>query len=643
MFRKNAVARHHEQNRGGATPAQLTNCPWCGAKIDAGKHITVDKRRARTILYCGDATGKCLFTRKRSAAEGIPALVVDDDIYRRLPSLLISTVDKWAQMTWNGRTQMLFGRVNGYCERHGFRSPEINDSDSHPAGDGLPAARTVPRSALRPPDLIIQDELHLISGPLGSLVGLYETAVDELCSWEVDGVRVRPKVVASTATIRNARRQMHALFLRQVEVFPPQSTDVRDNFFARQQEVSPHTPGRIYFGICAPGKRLKAALIRVYVAHLGAAQALYEKYGQAADPWMTLVGYFNSMSELGAMRRLIEDDVSSRLRRIARRGLATRILGTPRELTSRLSATDIPEILDHLEIPFDPAMKRKRDAARKAKDNSFFKNNPPPFDVLLATNMISVGVDVRRLGLMIVAGQPKSSSEYIQATSRVGRQTPGVVCTVYNWSRPRDLSYFERFEHYHATFYQHVESLSVTPFAPRALDRGLSGVLVSLLHLSSDELNANDRAETMNPNTPLVQHALARIVARGANVTKSARVGEQVEKAVKQRLDDWHSQAMHQSSGSHLGYVAKNDMRPLLHKPHDQDWPLRWSMKTRAFRPRRCWRCGAETPHIWRRRLSPGCCAPPRLPMRGAKSGSASRSCGRGRTRIRFCAAPMPR
>ena len=92
--------------------------------------------------------------------------------------------------------------------------------------------------------------------------------------------------------------------------------------------------------------------------------------------------------------------------------------------------------------------------------------------------MVSVGVDVKRLGLMVVAGQPKTTAEYIQATSRVGRNYPGVVCTVFNWARPRDLSHYETFEQYHATFYKHVEALSVTPFSPGSLSRGLAALLV---------------------------------------------------------------------------------------------------------------------------------------------------------------------
>jgi hypothetical protein len=347
---------------------------------------------------------------------------------------------------------MLFGQVEGYCSRHGFRSPELEDADSHPRKDKHPPARTTPHPLLRPPDLIIQDELHLISGPLGTLMGLYETAVDKLCSWEVGGKVVRPKVIASTATIRKAGDQIHATFLRDSRVFPPNGLDVRDNFFAIQRPPGEEWPGRRYVGVCAPGRRLKVALIRAYVALLSSGQALYEKkgYGKDVDAWMTLIGYFNSMRELGGMRRLVDDDVQTRLKKMDQRGLATRFVNSVDELTSRKDSTDIPDVLDHLEVAFD----LQAEAMRKEKVNRgrFKELAKRPLDVLLATNMVSVGVDVQRLGLMVVAGQPKTTAEYIQATSRVGRKFPGLVFTVYNWTRPRDLSHYERFEHYHGTF-----------------------------------------------------------------------------------------------------------------------------------------------------------------------------------------------
>src|SRR5439155_13273577 len=171
---------------------------------------------------------------------------------------------------------------------------------------------------------------------------------------------------------------------------------------------------------------------------------------------------------------------------------AKRIVDSLDELTSRKSSTEIPDVLDRLEVQFDPAVEARRKQMAKTKQ---FKDMPhKPIDVLLATNMVSVGVDVNRLGLMVVAGQPKTTAEYIQATSRVGRKFPGIVCTVYNWTRPRDLSHYETFEHYHATFYKHVEALSVTPFAPGAISRGLTALLVSCVRHQGTEFNAHDRA-----------------------------------------------------------------------------------------------------------------------------------------------------
>ncbi|MCB0027125.1 MAG: DISARM system helicase DrmA, partial [Anaerolineales bacterium] len=442
---------------GGSTPHQLTNCPWCGTEIDPGKHIKVEPAksgRGQTFIYCGDKYGRCPFSMKHRQGEGLPVLTVDEEIYRRLPTLLIATVDKFAQMPWNGRIAMLFGRVDGYCERHGYRSPEIDDAMSHPARPGLPKARTIAMKPLRPPDLIIQDELHLISGPLGTMVGLYETAVDKLATWVVDGQEVRPKVIASTATVRQAQSQVYNLFLRQLNIFPAQGLDVEDNFFAHQVPITEADFGRRYVGIYAPGVRHKSALIRVYTALLSAAQYLYdvEGYDSAVDPWMTLVGYFNSLRELGGMKRAVDDSVNTRLRRMERAKrlrMANRAISpySVAELTSRRNATEIPAVLDQLEIPFN---RQAIATARREKQRKF------PVDVLLATNMISVGVDVSRFGLMVVAGQPKNTAEYIQATSRVGRRHPGLVLTVFNWSRPRDISHYERFEHYHATFYQQV-------------------------------------------------------------------------------------------------------------------------------------------------------------------------------------------
>jgi hypothetical protein len=561
-FLKQKLGQYQPTSSG--SPHQLTNCPWCGSQIDPGKqHIKVEsfaKGQGRTLIYCGDALGKCLFTQKQSPTEGLPIVVVDEEIYRRLPTLVIATVDKFAQMPWNGAVQMLFGQVDGYCTRHGFRSPEIEDTNSHPSKYGLPTAKTIPTNALRPPDLIIQDELHLISGALGTLVGLYETAVDGLASWEVNGKIVRPKVIASTATIRQARDQVHNLFLRQVQVFPPQGLDIQDNFFSCQRPPSEDYPGRRYLGICATGRRLKAALIRVYTAVLAASQDLFEKDGDLVDPWMTLVGYFNSMRELGGTRRLVDDDIQSRLEKTDRRGLAKRLRLEVEELTSRKNSTEIPNVLDKLETPF---------SSEKSNKN----NKRKPLDVLLATNMISVGVDVKRLGVMVVTGQPKNTAEYIQATSRVGRSFPGLVFTVYNWARPRDLSHYEQFEHYHATFYQHVEALSITPFAPRAIDRGLAALFVSLVRLAGSELNANDKAGRISRHHPYVEAAINAICDRALAVGDT-KTRDLVKQELEAKLDYWLAEAADTTGGKVLGYQTQKDgvTMGLLEQPGQSNW-----------------------------------------------------------------------
>ncbi len=562
---------------GSGSPHQLTNCPWCGTPINPGTDIVVETYKhgsCRTIVYCPSST--CIFNQKNSKREGLPILVVDEEVYRRLPSLLIATVDKFAQMPWKGESQMLFGRVNGYCSRHGYRSPDIEDKNSHPADKvfGLPSAETETRRYLRPPDLIIQDELHLINGPLGTLVGLYETAVDNMCEWTLNGNTVRPKVIASSATIRKAPAQINSLYLRQTNIFPPNGLLIKDNFFSRQRTPDETNPGRIYLGICAPGSRLKVVMIRTYVATLSAAQQLYEKYGTLVDPYMTLVGYFNAMRDLGGLRRVLDDAIRTRLRHMEKRGLTNRNLDTYSiaELTSRVGATDIPEILDRLGATFDPLRDAERKKRRKAGEK--VASSSYPIDTLLATNMISVGVDVPRLGLMVVAGQPKYTSEYIQATSRIGRRYPGIVVTVYNWARPRDLSHYERFEHYHATLYQQVEALSVTPFSPRAIDRGLTALLVSFLRLYGFDFNSNESAGSINRNHPTVKLAIDEICRRAGLVTGSTQVEQDVRKELNSRVDLWLARAAKLAAGgSKLGYKGKGDGRtlPLLETPNKQD------------------------------------------------------------------------
>lgn len=546
----------------GATPAQLTFCPWCGSAIVEGRDIHVNRHEGRTAICCGDALQQCEFSHgKRST--GLPVVVVDTEIYHRPPTMLIGTVDKFAMMAWRGETRTLFGRAKQECLRHGLIWPGWECTGNHPKKDLLPATKMQSISPLRPPDLIIQDEFHLISGPLGTMVGLYETAIDELSSWKLDDRIVRPKVIASTATVRKAEEQVKNVFLRKVAVFPPHGLDIEDNFFSVQRPVS-EKPGRLYLGICSPGSSRPAVLIRLYVALLTGAQSLYDRFGAAADPYMTLVGYFNSLRELGGMKRLAEDDVQTRafrvqMSRVRRPGLSQRSVKNVDELTSRVSSKQIPKKLDQLEVKFKPA---------------WAKGEARAMDVVLATNMLSVGVDVNRLGLMAVNGQPKSTAEYIQATSRVGRAFPGLVCTVLTWSRPRDLSHYETFEHYHATFYKHVEAQSVTPFAARAMDRGLTGAMVSLLRLSDETLNPNLGAGQLKSVGKVEsQAAKASISDRAWKVTNKADVKSSAEGMLAERIDRWVKEAT--KSGRRLGYETERgegDVFALLKKPGLQRW-----------------------------------------------------------------------
>ena len=262
------------------------------------------------------------------------------------------------------------------------------------------------------------------------------------------------------------------------------------------------------------------------------------------------------------MRRLVDDEVASRLRRADRRGLAVRKYLEVRELTSRIGSTDIPEILDQLAVKHDPG--REKGSAR-------------PIDVVLATNMISVGVDVPRLGLMIVVGQPKATAEYIQATSRVGRELagPGLVFTIYNWARPRDLSHYEAFEHYHATFYRHVEALSVTPFAPRALDRALSAIVAALVRDENPAWNPEPAAAIVDVTSARVREAIDAIARRGADVGADASLEADIRASAQTRLDAWA--AKQKRPGAKLVYrEEKGNAISLLEMPTGFDWQL-WS------------------------------------------------------------------
>jgi hypothetical protein len=333
-----------------SSPIPIEECPWCGTKFSKNSFQLLPTPDTPTDLRVTCINRDCDFSRGRS----LPIVAVDEPIYRRLPCFLIATVDKFAAMPWTGEVGAFFGRVQR-CDQHGFYGPCQPN-----VGHALPGGR------LLPPDLIIQDELHLISGPLGTMVGLYETALDALCTRELGSQRIRPKVVASTATVRRAENQIRALFNhRMVDIFPPPGPERRDSFFAVTQSVQ-QSNVRLYLGVAAQGRSPKVAMLRVYLTLLAAARKWYTKVGgkksdpsNPADPYMTLVGYFNSLREHGGARRLIEDEVRNRLA-----GYATRVrLGEtdglyknrqidyePVELTSRVSTAQVSEAKRRLSL-----------------------------------------------------------------------------------------------------------------------------------------------------------------------------------------------------------------------------------------------------------------------------------------------------
>jgi Helicase conserved C-terminal domain len=532
-------------------PMQFSYCPWCGEDLKPS-HYYIDDERERMVIAC--PRKECTFHgAKDNLEKALPVLLIDEDIYHQCPSLLLATIDKFARLPWRPTTMALFGKVNRYCERHGYLVHSDKHEASHRKTVKLSASSLRPCQPFLPPELIIQDELHLISGPLGTLAGLYETAVDLLCVRESKGTLVRPKVIASTATIRRADDQVNGLFAREVCQFPPSGIDAGDSFFASTQALE-RRPGRIYVGVCAQGRSVKTALVRVYALLLQiAGEQLAQEKKWNADAYATLIGYFNSLRELGGALRLVEDDIVQRVEYLATRNkqIARKINTENCELTSRISPYKIPNILRLLEIP---------------------ANQPDTIDVLLATNMISVGVDIDRLGLMVVNGQPKTNTEYIQATSRVGRKAdvPGLIVTVYNWSRPRDMSHYEGFRPYHQAIYRYVEATSVTPFAPRAQDRALHAVLITLVRLLRDMWTTNESAGRFNATHPLIEQIRSNILQRVGQID-SGNTSE-VEAQLRALIDWWTSRAAKEKSALHYqhNYRQPNDTAPILMHPAEE-------------------------------------------------------------------------
>lgn len=499
-------------------PVQLRACPWCGEPMDAGNY-TVAEEELRMWVHC-PSTG-CDF----HSDSGLPVHLIDQAVYDAHPTLVISTVDKFAALPWNPDTEALFNRD---------------------------------RVQARPPELIVQDELHLISGPLGTLTGLYETAIDVLAA--------KPKIIASTATIRRASDQVTNLFGRQVAQFPPAGLDARDSWFAvetpREKKAS-----RRYLGLFSAHASQATLLVRTYAALLFRAfQARGVANDKTLDAYWTLVGYFNSLRLLSAAELQVQGDVAERIKALAKHAGVTheRAIGIELvELSSRADSTKISEYLKALEreLPAENV-----------------------FDVLLATNMISVGVDIDRLGLMAVMGQPQTTAEYIQATSRVGRKFPGLVAVMLNSARSRDRSHYESFQTFHSALYREVESTSVTPFSSRARDRGLHAVIIALVRLMVPEARDDLAAARVADFVETIEQTIVpEIMKRVGRISPEEE--EATARACAEFLEWWCDQAAAypklQYSGRNVPALLAGFADEIEGDDWDNElgWPTLWSLR----------------------------------------------------------------
>ncbi len=481
-------------------PCLIKECPWCKERIKPIQYNTTPVDRIE--IKCG----KCEF-------EGpLPIYIVDDEVYTHRPTLLFSTIDKYARIPWEARVRRLFG---------------IDDDN------------------ILPPELIIQDELHLIAGPLGTIDGLYEIILDEFFRKN----NVKPKIIASTATIRNSDSQVKALYNRNNCIFPTQIRNIKNSFFAREGSEN-EKASRLYLGVISNNVTQTTLLIRVYSALFYAVKYIEQsgKYDEEiVDSFWTLVGYFNSIKELGGAVVQIRNDVDGRYKYLVNNKFKSLMeneqekmhahFSRYEELTSRnANNARIGEILKNIE--------------NKHLINGGEAN--PPYNYILATNMISVGIDIDRLNLMIINGQPKLNAEYIQASSRVGRKTPSIVITMYNASKSRDISHYEQFIRYHSNIYKFVEATSVTPFANMAREKALHSIIISLARQLIEEMNSNEGAALVNKYNEQLNEYKNIIIKRAEDIAPEKK--EEVEIELNEIIEKW------ENISSGLGYV-KNEKK----------------------------------------------------------------------------------
>ncbi|MGW1093713.1 helicase-related protein, partial [Streptomyces sp. NPDC002596] len=508
----------------------LDRCPWCGTRILPPTRSGVRSDygvRAETDEFAFNCTrDECAFH------DTLPVAVVDQHLYEDPPTFVLGTVDKFARLAWEPDSGSLFGASTGN----------------------------------RPPSLIIQDELHLLTGPLGTTVGLYEAAILELCT-DPDGRP--PKIVAATATIRRSAEQVRALHHQDVQLFPPSGLDARDSFFA-----VPDTgrPGRLYLGVMAQGHTAGRGAVATTAAMLQGVHQLPEEH---RDDYWTLVAYHHSLRELGRTVTAAGDDIPAQLRGLDEGASTRELVGEQvQQLDSSVKRADQPILLDRLEKPW---------------------TDPRSVSFLPCTNMLSVGVDVKRLAYMLMQGQPKTTAEYIQATSRVGRHhVPGLVVTYFNATRPRDRSHYETFMDYHRALYRYVEPASVTPWSLPARRRALHAALVIMVRhqLGLAAENRAGRITDHKEEAGRIADALAERAAtaeRGATGADADAVRADVRAELGYLLDDWYLQAdTAAAEGKDLYYRSQGKGQHNLLKAFEQRYGLWETLNSMRSVDREC-------------------------------------------------------
>ncbi len=488
----------------------LRTCPWCNREFESPRSYRATLESF--AFLCRNP--ECEFGPDGESGEPspLPCNVVDEALYQCPPTLLIATVDKFARLAWEERSSVFLGR--------------------------RPPKSRFPR---RPPELVIQDELHLIAGPLGSVAGLYEAGLETVLQQR----GVRPKYVASTATIRMAREQVKRLYGRELAVFPPPGLSAEDSWFAR---TDPSRPGRLYVGYLAPALDQRRCLVPLAAALLRAPLAVFQDQQDREDlleAWWTQVIYHGSLRGVGNSHNAFATSVRDLVRRLDRehRQAVRDGAGFDGESTADPDRTDVGGAAESRQnvvqlTSFSPPQRNARTFDQLHRR----RGEPDCLDAVLATNMISVGVDVDRLAAMVINGQPLTTAEYVQASSRIGRAgVPGLVFANYYRHQARSLSHYENFRPYHESFYRFVEPTSVTPFTYQVRSRALHAALVTALRHGCGAWSRNEDAGAFDANDDRVR-AVIRRLKRRCREADEAR-GEITGRHLDRLAERWHQEA----------------------------------------------------------------------------------------------------